>query len=57
MKTNEYQEALDNAKDDIEFCYNDYGEDVPEKRLKEIELLQELVNKEKPMNVVNKKIY
>ena len=46
MKTNKYQEALDNAKDDIEYCYNDYGEDVPKERLKEIKLLQELVDKE-----------
>lgn len=50
-----YQEALNNAKDDIEYCYNDFGEDVPEKRLKEIRLLQELVDKAKPINVLNKK--
>ena len=51
MKMNKYQVALDNAKDDIEYCYNDSFEEVPEKRLKEVELLQELVGKETPMKV------
>ena len=45
---NKYQEALDNAISDIEYCYNDSFEEVPEKRLKEVELLQQLVDKEKP---------
>lgn len=45
---NKYQEALDNAMSDIEYCYNDSFEEVPEKRLKEVELLQQLVDKETP---------
>lgn len=45
---NKYQEALDNAISDIEYCYNDSFEEVPEKRLKEVELLQQLVDKETP---------
>lgn len=45
---NKYQEALDNAVSDIEYCYNDSFEEVPEKRLKEVELLQQLVDKEIP---------
>lgn len=45
---NKYQIALDNAISDIEYCYNDSFEEVPEKRLKEVELLQQLVDKEKP---------
>ena len=48
---NKYQEALDNAISDIEYCYNDSFEEVPEKRLKEVELLQKLVDKEIPENV------
>ena len=48
---NKYQEALDNAVSDIEYCYNDSFEEVPEKRLKEVELLQQLVDKEKPKDV------
>ena len=43
--------ALDNAKDDIEYCYDDSCEEVPKKRLKELELLQELVDKEIPKKV------
>ena len=45
---NKYQEALDNAISDIEYCYNDSFEEVPEKRLDEIKLLQKLVDKETP---------
>lgn len=48
---NKYQEALDNAISDIEYCYNDSFEEVPEKRLKEVELLQKLVDKETPKDV------
>lgn len=48
---NKYQEALDNAVSDIEYCYNDSFEEVPEKRLKEVELLQQLVDKETPIKV------
>lgn len=48
---NKYQEALDNAISDIEYCYNDSFEEVPEKRLKEVELLQQLVDKETPKDV------
>lgn len=48
---NKYQEALDNAISDIEYCYNDSFEEVPEKRLKEVELLQQLVDKETPEDV------
>lgn len=48
---NKYQEALDNAISDIEYCYNDSFEEVPEKRLDEIKLLQELVDKETPKDV------
>lgn len=51
MKTNKYQEALDNAKDDIEYRYNDSFEEVPKERLDEIKLLQELVDKQKPQKV------
>ena len=54
MKTNKYQVALDNAISDIEFCYNDYGEDIPKERLDEIKLLQELVDKETPKKVEHK---
>ena len=50
---NKYQKALDNAKDDIEYCYNDPFEEVPKERLDEIKLLQELVNKE----IARKRIY
>lgn len=45
---NKYQEALDNTISDIEYCYNDSFEEVPEKRLDEIKLLQKLVDKETP---------
>lgn len=48
---NKYQEALDNAISDIEYCYNDSFEEIPEKRLKEVELLQQLVDKETPIKV------
>ena len=53
---NLYQVALDNAISDIKFYYNDYGEDVLKERLKEIELLQELINKETPMQIDKKTI-
>ena len=45
---NKYQESLDNAVHDIDYKYHDFGEYIPEERLKEIDLLQELVDKEKP---------
>lgn len=45
---NKYQEALDNAVHDIDYKYHDFGEYIPEERLKEIDLLQELVDKETP---------
>ena len=48
---NKYQEALDNAISDIEYCYDDSFEEVPEKRLKEVKLLQELVDKETAKDV------
>ena len=51
---NKYQEALDNAVSDIEYCYNDSFEEVPEKRLKELRLLQELVDKETPKEPIDK---
>ncbi len=51
---NKYQEALDNAVSDIEYCYNDSFEEVPEKRLKEVELLQQLVDKETPKEPIDK---
>lgn len=51
---NKYQEALDNAISDIEYCYNDSFEEVPEKRLKEVELLQQLVDKENPKEPIDK---
>lgn len=51
---NKYQEALDNAISDIEYCYNDSFEEVPEKRLKEVELLQQLVDKETPKEPIDK---
>ena len=51
---NKYQEALDNAISDIEYCYNDSFEEVPEKRLKEVELLQRLVDKEIPKEPIDK---
>lgn len=51
---NKYQEALDNAISDIEYCYNDSFEEVPEKRLKEVKLLQKLVDKETPKEPINK---
>lgn len=35
---NKYQEALDNAINDIEYCYNDFGEYIPKERLDEIKL-------------------
>ena len=50
-----YQKALDNAIKDIEYKYYDFGVDVPKNRLDEIELLQELVDKEEPRNIVNRK--
>lgn len=50
-----YQKALDNAIKDIEYKYYDFGVDVPKNRLDEIELLQELVDKEEPKNIVNRK--
>lgn len=53
-KKNKYQEALDNAISDIEYCYNDSFEEVPEKRLKEVELLQKLVDKETPKEPIDK---
>lgn len=51
-----YQKALDNAINDIEYKYYDFGVDVPKNRLDEIELLQELVDKETPMPVDKKTI-
>lgn len=51
---NKYQEALDNTISDIEYCYNDSFEEVPEKRLKEVELLQQLVDKETPKEPIDK---
>lgn len=48
---NKYQEALDNTISDIEYCYNDSFEEVPEKRLDEIKLLQKLVDKETPKDI------
>lgn len=51
---NKYQEALDNAISDIEYCYNDSFEEVPEKRLDEIKLLQKLVDKETPKEPIDK---
>ena len=48
---NKYQEALDNAVHDIDYKYHDFGEYIPEERLKEIDLLQELVDKETPKDV------
>ena len=54
MNKNKYQEALDNAISDIEYCYNDSFEEVPEKRLKEVELLQQLVDKETPKEPIDK---
>lgn len=51
---NKYQEALDNAISDIEYCYNDSFEEIPEKRLKEVELLQQLVDKEMPKEPIDK---
>ena len=51
---NIYQIALDNAINDIEYCYNDSFEEVPEKRLKEVELLQQLVDKETPKEPIDK---
>lgn len=45
---NKYQEALDNAVHDIDYKYYDFGEYIPKKRLDEIKLLQELVDKETP---------
>ena len=51
---NKYQEALDNAISDIEYCYNDSFEEVPGKRLKEVELLQQLVDKETPKEPIDK---
>ena len=51
---NKYQEALDNAISDIEYCYNDSFEEVPEKRLDEIKLLQQLVDKETPKEPIDK---
>ena len=53
---NIYQVALDNAIKDIEYKYYDFGVDVPKKRLDEIKLLQELVDKEAPMPVDKKTI-
>ena len=53
---NIYQIALDNAKDDIRYCYDDFGRSVPKERLDEIKLLQELVDKNEPRDVINKKI-
>ena len=53
---NIYQVALDNAKDDIRYCYDDFGRSVPKERLDEIKLLQELVDKNEPRDVINKKI-
>ena len=48
---NKYQEALDNAISDIAYKHYDFGLGVPEERLKEIDLLQELVDKETPKDV------
>lgn len=48
---NKYQEALDNAISDIAYKHYDFGFDVPEERLKEIDLLQELVDKETPKDI------
>lgn len=48
---NKYQEALDNAINDIEYKHYDFGVDVPKERLDEIKLLQKLVDKEKPRYV------
>lgn len=45
---NKYQEALDNAVHDIDYKYHDFGEYIPKKRLDEIKLLQQLVDKETP---------
>lgn len=53
---NIYQIALDNAKDDIRYCYDDFGRSVPKERLDEIKLLQELVDKNESRDVINKKI-
>ena len=55
MEKEMYQKALDNAIKDIEYKYYDFGVDVPKNRLDEIELLQELVDKEEPRNIVNRK--
>lgn len=51
---NLYQKALNNAINDIEYKYHDFGVDVPKERLDEIKLLQELVDKEIPMPVDKK---
>lgn len=48
---NKYQEALDNAVHDIDYKYYDFGCNVPEERFKEIDLLQELVDKETPKDI------
>lgn len=52
---NKYQEALDNAVHDIDYKYHDFGEYIPKKRLDEIKLLQELVDKNTFRDVVDKK--
>lgn len=49
---NKYQEALDNAVHDIDYKYHDFGEYIPEERLKEIDLLQQLVDKETPKEAI-----
>ena len=52
---NIYQIALDNAISDIDYKYHDFGEYIPKERLDEIKLLQELVDKNEPRDVINKK--
>ena len=49
---NKYQEALDNAVHDIDYKYHDFGEYIPKERLDEIDLLQELVDKETPKDII-----
>lgn len=49
---NLYEVALDNAINDIEYKHHDFGVDVPKKRLDEIKLLQELVDKETPKKII-----
>ena len=51
---NIYQVALDNAINDIDYKYHDFGEYIPKERLDEIKLLQELVDKNESRDVLNR---